>query len=167
MSRGTSFGDYDYDGDIDLFVVELNDAPTLLRNDGGNASNYLVLQVFGREDNRDGIGTRVSLQAADKRQWRTVNGAASYLSHSDLRVHFGLGAAQTIDRVEITYPNGTTYAVDNVPANKLLVIHQGQGHTLLELGDKPFLTINPRYARPAPARFQRAAPAQRKIRDGV
>ena len=138
VSRGTSFGDYDDDGDIDLFVVELNDAPTLLRNDGGNAGNYLVVQVFGREDNRDGVGARISLQAAGKRQWRTVNGAASYLSHSDLRVHFGLGAAQAIDRVEITYPNGSTYAVENVPANKLLVVRQGQGHALLELGANPF-----------------------------
>lgn len=138
VSRGTSFGDYDDDGDIDLFVVELNDAPTLLRNDGGNAGNYLVVQVFGREDNRDGAGTRVSLQADGKRQWRAVNGAASYLSHSDLRIHFGLGAAQAIDRVEITYPNGSTYAIKNVPANKLLVVRQGQGHALLELGANPF-----------------------------
>ena len=138
VSRGTSFGDYDDDGDIDLFVVELNDAPTLLRNDGGNAGNYLVVQVFGREDNRDGVGTRIGLQAAGKRQWRTVNGAASYLSHSDLRVHFGLGAAQAIDRVEITYPNGSTYAIENVPANKLLVVRQGQGHALLKLGANPF-----------------------------
>lgn len=138
VSRGTSFGDYDDDGDIDLFVVELNDAPTLLRNDGGNAGNYLVVQVFGREDNRDGVGTRIGLQASGKRQWRTVNGAASYLSHSDLRVHFGLGAAQASDRVEITYPNGSTYAVENVPANKLLVVRQGQGHALLELGANPF-----------------------------
>ena len=138
VSRGTSFGDYDDDGDIDLFVIELNDAPTLLRNDGGNAGNYLVVQVFGREDNRDGVGTRIGLQAGGKGQWRTVNGAASYLSHSDLRVHFGLGVAQAIDRVEITYPNGSTYAIENVPANKLLVVRQGQGHALLKLGANPF-----------------------------
>ena len=138
VSRGTSFGDYDDDGDIDLFVVELNDAPTLLRNDGGNAGNYLVVQVFGREDNRDGVGTRIGLQAGGKGQWRTVNGAASYLSHSDLRVHFGLGVAQAIDRVEITYPNGSTYAIENVPVNKLLVVRQGQGHALLKLGANPF-----------------------------
>ena len=131
VSRGTSFGDYDDDGDIDLFVVELNDAPTLLRNDGGNAGNYLVVQVLGRE------GTRIGLQAAGQHQWRTVNGAGSYLSHSDLRAHFGLGAAQTIDRVEFAFPNGSTYAVENVPANKLLVVRQGQGHALRELGAKP------------------------------
>ena len=138
VSRGTSVGDYDDDGDIDLFVVELNDAPTLLRNDGGNAGNYLVVQVLGRTDNRDGLGTRIGLQAAGQRQWRTVNGAGSYLSHSDLRAHFGLGAARAIDRVEIAFPNGSTYAVENVPANKLLVVRQGQGHAVLELGANPF-----------------------------
>ena len=138
VSRGTSVGDYDDDGDIDLFVVELNDAPTLLRNDGGNAGNYLVVQVFGRTDNRDGLGTRIGLQAAGQHQWRTVNGAGSYLSHSDLRAHFGLGATRAIDRVEIAFPNGSTYAVENVPANKLLVVRQGQGHAVLELGANPF-----------------------------
>ena len=97
-----------------------------------------MVQVLGREDNRDGIGTRVSLQAAGNHQWRTVNGAASYLSHRDLRSYFGLGATPTIDRVEITYPNGSTYAIENVPANKLLVVRQGQGHALLELGANPF-----------------------------
>ena len=132
VSRGTSFGDYDDDGDIDLFVVELNDAPTLLRNDGGNAGNYLVVQIVGREDNRAGVGTRIGLQAAGKHQWRTVNGAASYLSHSDLRVHFGLGATQAIDRIDIIYPNGSTYAVEDAPVNKLLIVRQGEGHDFLE-----------------------------------
>ena len=132
VSRGTSFGDYDDDGDIDLFVVELNDAPTLLRNDGGNAGNYLVVQIVGREDNRAGVGARIALQAAGKHQWRTVNGAASYLSHSDLRVHFGLGATQAIDRIDIIYPNGSTYAVEDAPVNKLLIVRQGEGHDFLE-----------------------------------
>ena len=134
VSRGTSFGDYDDDGDIDLFVVELNDAPTLLRNDGGNAGNYLVVQVVGREDNRAGVGTRIGLQAAGKHQWRTVSGAGSYLSHSDLRVHFGLGATPAIDRIDITYPNGSTYAVEDAPVNKLLIVRQGAGHDFLALG---------------------------------
>jgi len=138
VSRGTAFGDYDDDGDIDLFVVELNDTPTLLRNDGGNAKNWLVIQVLGREDNRDGLGTRIRLQASGSQQWRTINGAASYLSHNDLRAHFGLGKTARVDRVDITWPNGSTYAVEDIPANKLLVIRQGRGHALLDLGANPF-----------------------------
>ena len=97
-----------------------------------------MVQVLGRADNRDGLGTRIGLQAAGQHQWRTINGAGSYLSHSDLRAHFGLGATRAIDRVEIAFPNGSTYAVENVPANKLLVVRQGQGHAVLELGANPF-----------------------------
>ena len=167
VSRGTSFGDYDDDGDIDLFVVELNDAPTLLRNDGGNAGNYLVVQIFGREDNRDGIGTRVSLQAAGKRQWRTVNGAASYLSHSDLRVHFGLGRGAS------HRPRRNHLSQRQHLRSRERTRQQALGRTPragarpLRTRRKSFLTINPRYARPAPAQFRRAAPARRKIRDGA
>ena len=138
VSRGTSSGDYDNDGDIDLFVVELNDAPTLLRNDGGNAKNWLVVQVIGSEDNRDGAGTRIRLQSAGQSQWRTINGAASFLSHNDLRAHFGIGKSGKAERVEIIWPNGTVYAVEQVPANKLLFVRQGETHAILELGDKPF-----------------------------
>ena len=149
VSRGTSFGDYDDDGDIDLFVVELNDAPTLLRNDGGNAGNYLVVQVFGREDNRDGVGTRIGLQAAGKRQWRTVNGAASYLSHSDLRVHFGLGAAQPIDRVEITYPTAALMQ-SRTCRQQALSRPPRAGARPPQTRRESLLIINPRCARPAP-----------------
>ena len=134
VSRGTAFGDYDDDGDIDLLVVELNDAPTLLRNDGGNANNWLAVKVIGADDNRDGAGTRIHLRTGDKSQWREINGAASYLSHNDLRAYFGLNKQEKIDRIEITWPNGDTDAIDDLPANKLLVVRQGQGHTLHTLG---------------------------------
>ena len=134
VSRGTAFGDYDDDGDIDLLVVELNDAPTLLRNDGGNANNWLAVKVIGADDNRDGAGTRIHLRTGDESQWREINGAASYLSHNDLRAHFGLNKQEKIDRIEITWPNGDTDAIDDLPANKLLVVRQGQGHTLHTLG---------------------------------
>ena len=137
-SRGTSSGDYDNDGDVDLFVVELNDTPTLLRNDGGNAGNWLAVQVFGNADNRDGAGTRIRLQTPGRRQTRTVNGAASYLSHNDLRAYFGLGKIAQIDQIEIIWPNGSTYVVEDMPVNKLLVVRQGAAHATLDLGSNPF-----------------------------
>jgi len=139
VSRGTASGDYDNDGDIDLFVVELNDAPTLLRNDGGNAANWLVVQVIGSDDNRDGAGTLIRLQTTGQSQSRTVNGAASYLSHNDLRVHFGLGKSKKVDQIKIIWPNGSVDILEQVPANKLLVVHQGTTHAILELGSNPFL----------------------------
>ncbi|HIG55331.1 MAG TPA: CRTAC1 family protein [Candidatus Latescibacteria bacterium] len=138
VSRGTASGDYDNDGDIDLFVVELNDAPTLLRNDGGNTANWLVVQVIGSDDNRDGAGTRIRLQIAGQSQSRTVNGAASYLSHNDLRVHFGLGESEKVAQVEIIWPNGSVDIVEQVPANKLLVVRQNTTNAILELGSNPF-----------------------------
>jgi len=138
VSRGAAFGDYDDDGDIDIFVVELNDAATLLRNEGGNKGRWFSVRLFGRQDNRDGIGARIRLQANGQTQWRDVDGAGSYLSHSDLRVHFGLGAASKVDEVDIRWPNGTSTTLKDLPVNKLLVVEQGGKHATLDPGANPF-----------------------------
>ena len=138
VSRGASFGDYDNDGDVDVFVVNLNDAPTLLRNDGGNSHNWLAVQVFGSRVNRDGVGARIRLVAGGKTQWRTINGASSYLSHNDIRAHFGLGKQERVDLIELTWPDGTTQSVSHVPANRFLVVRQEEGHAILKMGASPY-----------------------------
>ncbi len=138
VSRGSAFGDYDDDGDVDIFVVELNDTPTLLRNEGGNAGNWISLRLFGREDNRDGVGARIHLRANGLSQWRDVNGAGSYLSHSDLRVYFGLGAANRVEQIDISWPNGTSSTLRDLPVNKLLVVDQGGNHAIIDPGANPF-----------------------------
>lgn len=138
VSRGAAFGDYDNDGDVDIFVVDLNDASTLLRNEGGHAKNWLVVRLFGRADNRDGVGAHIRLRAGGRNQWRDINGAGSYLSHSDLRAHFGLGAASRIEEIDVTWPNGSTTTLRDLPINKLLVIDQGGQHAVLSLGANPF-----------------------------
>ena len=137
VSRGTAFGDYDNDGDVDIFISELNDTPTLLRNDGGNQLNWLTIQVTGTQANRDGIGTKIRLIAAGQTQWKTINGAASYLSHNDIRAHFGLGQAARVDLVELIWPDGSTQTMRNLPVNKLLFCRQGQDHTVLEMDAGP------------------------------
>jgi len=142
-SRGACFGDYDNDGDPDIFVLNMNDAPTLLRNDGGNARNWLTVQVFGRRVNRDGVGTRIRLVAGGQILYRTVNGASSYMSHSDIRAHFGLGQHQRAERVELTWPDGTVQSVRDVPANRLLVVRQDRGHAVLEPGADPYSIFMP------------------------
>ena len=137
-SRGAAFGDYDDDGDLDIFVLDMNDFPTLLRNDGGNRSNWLTVQVFGTASNRDGVGTRIRLVADGREQYRTVNGASSYMSHSDIRAHFGLGGQTRVDLVELTWPDGTTQTLRDLPAGKLLVVIQGRDHSILEIGSNPY-----------------------------
>lgn len=131
VSRGAASGDYDDDGDVDLFVVELNDEPTLLRNEGGNQNNWLIVQAVGTRDNRDGVGARIHLKAGGRSQWRTVNGATSYLSHSDIRVHFGLLRQDLVEIVEITWPNGQVDSASRIAANQTLVFTQGQGYRIL------------------------------------
>ena len=89
VSRGASFGDYDNDGDMDIFVVNLDEAATLLRNDFAPANNWLVVQLLGRGPNRDAVGAKIRLLAGGRLQWRTANGASSYLSYNDMRIFFG------------------------------------------------------------------------------
>ncbi len=100
-SRGAAFGDYDNDGDIDVLVINMNDRPTLLRNDTTPRHHWLTVELVGRRSNRDGIGAKVRVESGGRRQTMEVRGDGSYLSHSDTRAHFGLGAATRIDRIEI------------------------------------------------------------------
>jgi len=136
VSRGASFGDYDNDGDTDIFVVELNDAPTLLRNDGGNAGGWLAVRLFGQADNRDGVGARLHLRNGTGSQSRTVNGAASYLSHNDLRVYFGMGNEKKAD-LEVVWPDGTRHTLNDLPAGRLVALRQDGAWRLFNLNETP------------------------------
>ena len=97
-SRGAAFGDYDNDGDVDVLVVNLDDRPTLLRNDTPAANHWLTLQLVGAKSNRDAIGARVRLTANGRTQSTEIRGGGSYLSNNDRRAHFGLGARQPCAR---------------------------------------------------------------------
>ena len=138
VSRGASFGDYDGDGDVDVFVIELNDGATLLRNELGQANHWVFVRLFCSDDNRDGIGSRIQLRAGDQSQWRNVSGAGSYLSHSDITAHFGLGTVQQIDQLDITWPNGTSTILRDLPVDKMIAVHQHGAHSIIEAGANPF-----------------------------
>ena len=133
VSRGSAFGDYDNDGDWDIFVVNLDDKATLMRNDGGNKSNWLYVRLVGTEDTRDGVGALIEIDGVPNKQWRRVHGSGSYLSHSDLRAHFGLGAQQRVGSVKITWRTGSVQTVRDIPTNHLLVVHQDGSHEVLPL----------------------------------
>ncbi len=140
VSRGAAFGDYDDDGDGDVFVNNLNDTPTLLRNDSGNRQHWLLVQVFGAAVNRDGVGTRIRLKAGGQSQYRTISSAGSYLAINDLRAHFGLGAQTQVDLLELTWPDGTVQTLRDLPADKLLVVRQGALPAVLEMGSNPHVS---------------------------
>ena len=137
VSRGAAFGDYDNDGDIDVFVVNLNDVATLLRNEITDA-NWLVVQLLSVGPNSEAVGARVSVVAGGKKLWQTVNGSGSYLSHNDTRVHFGIGKSLALDSVDIIWPSGFHHRITDVPANKLLVVRENETHAVFEHGSNPY-----------------------------
>lgn len=122
VSRGTSFADYDGDGDIDLFILNLNGPPTLLRNDGEHDNHYLLVRTVGTKSNRDGIGARVSISIGGQTQHAEVQSGGSYLSHNDLRLHFGLGKAKRVDRLEVRWPSGTVQVLSDIAADQVLTV---------------------------------------------
>ena len=126
-SRGAAFGDYDNDGDIDVLVLNLNDPPSLLRNDGGNAQNWIKVKLVGTKCNRTAIGARVRVITGNHIQMDEVHSGASVMSQSDLRLHFGLGKAEKAD-IEVKWP--TTQKIEKfaqVKANQMLTIREGNG----------------------------------------
>ena len=126
-SRGAAFGDYDNDGDTDILVVNMNERPTLLRNDTTGGHHWVTLHLVGSKSNRSAIGARVRIEAAGRRQVAWVRGDGSYLSHSDLRPHFGLGAASRIDRLEIRWPSGLVETTTGLAADRFYVAREGAG----------------------------------------
>ena len=127
-SRGAAFGDYDNDGDIDVLVLNMNDPPSLLRNDGGNAQNWIKIKLVGTKCNRTAIGARVRVTTGTHTQMDEVHSGASVMSQSDLRLHFGLGKAGSVDVIEVKWP--TTQKIERftqVKANQILTIKEGSG----------------------------------------
>jgi hypothetical protein len=128
-SRSLSAGDIDNDGDLDLLIGNVGQAPDLLRNDGGNNNNSLLIRTVGSKSNRDGIGARLKLTVGDKVLIREVKAGSSYLSQSDLRVHFGMGRAARAQQLEIRWPSGAVDVLQDVEANQILVFTEGRGVT--------------------------------------
>jgi hypothetical protein len=129
--RGSSTGDIDNDGDIDIVVNAIDGAPLLLRNDGGNrAGHWLSLRLVGdpaRHCPRDATGCVVFLTAAGGRQRGEVASGRSVFSQSDRRVHFGLGAATRVDRLEVRWANGATVTYEAPAIDTELVIDRARG----------------------------------------
>ena len=127
-SRGAAFGDYDNDGDVDVLVLNMNDLPSLLRNEGGNRQNWIKIKLIGTQANRTAIGARVRVVSGKHAQIDEVHSGSSVMSQSDLRLHFGLGNAQLVDLIEVKWPTTQkTERFSRVQANQILTIREGSG----------------------------------------
>lgn len=122
VGRGAAFGDIDDDGDIDILILNLGGPAVLLRNDGGNRNHWLMVKTIGKKSNRDGIGTRVTVTAGGMTQIGEVRSGTGYLAMSDLRVHFGLGPHEQVERVELRWPSGIAQTLENVEADQILTL---------------------------------------------
>jgi enediyne biosynthesis protein E4 len=125
--RGLAVGDFDNDGDLDLAISNRGDYPQILRNDGGNANNWLEVKLVGTKSNRGGIGSSLKLVSEGFTQVKQSQGGMGYMSASDPRLHFGLGQRKKIDSLEITWPSGTVQKITNVPLNEIITIKEGTG----------------------------------------
>ena len=135
VGRGATWADFDNDGDIDLLVANVNDEPKLLRNDGGNRSNWLNVEALLKfsSGTRNAIGARVTVVTGELSQVEDVNPVRGYLSQGDPRLHFGLGNATHADYVEIRWPGGPTEKIEKVEANQFLkLVHSAKVN-----GEKP------------------------------
>lgn len=144
VSRALAAGDIDNDGDLDLLVTNNGAGVNLLLNEGlaprpvrvseggsgaeaAGSANAMLVRVIGTKSNRSGIGTRLTLTTGGRRQLREVQSGSSYLAQNDLRAHFGLGAANRSERLEIRWPSGATEVVADLPANHVITVREGEG----------------------------------------
>jgi hypothetical protein len=125
-SRGCAFGDFDNDGDIDVLIVNMNEPPSLLRNDVKGTANWIKVKLEGTKSNRSAIGARVLVHYGGKIQAQAVLSQSSFLSCNDPRLHFGLGNSPTAD-IEVYWPNGLHETHKKIAGNQLVMIREGVG----------------------------------------
>ena len=127
VGRGLAVADFDNDGDLDMAVNNRGDYPWLLRNDGGNANNWLQVFLIGTRSNRDAVGASLKLVCEGFVQVKQRKGGMSYMSSCDPRIHFGLGQRRSIEFLEIVWPSGVTERLDKMPVNRIIAVKEGEG----------------------------------------
>jgi hypothetical protein len=125
-SRGCAFGDFDNDGDLDILIVNLNEPPSLLRNDLRGTHHWLKIKLIGTKSNRSAIGARVLVRYGHKVQAQEVLSQSSFYSVNDTRLHFGLGPEKIAD-IEVRWPRGLKENFKAVAADQLVTVKEGAG----------------------------------------
>jgi len=121
-SRGAAFGDCDNDGRVEVLINNQNEPPSLLKQTVANGNHWVLLKLTGTRSNRSAIGAKVRVTANGRTQFDEVRSGGSYLSQNDLRLHFGLGAATKIDRMEITWPSGVHQVEQDLAVDRIIAI---------------------------------------------
>jgi hypothetical protein len=124
-SRGAAFGDFDNDGDLDMLVFNMNEPPSLLRNDYAGPNRWIGVKLEGTTSNRAALGAMVRVKAGGRTQAQAVLSQSSYYSHDDLRLHFGLGSSVVADAIEVRWPSGRVDVLNNVRGGRLVTIKEG------------------------------------------
>ena len=127
VGRGLAVGDFDNDGDLDVAIINRGHYIQVLRNDGGNANNWLTVKLIGTKAARDGTGSKLKLVSEGMTQYEQAKGGMSYMSAHYLRIHFGLGQRKKIDSLEITWLSGTVDKLTDVPINQIITVKEGAG----------------------------------------
>ena len=128
VGRGVAVGDVDNDGAVDILVTNNNGPVRLLHNETARTQHWVEVRLEGVKSNRSGIGARVAiLRDGEEPLWRRVHTDSSYLSASDIRVHFGLGKNADLRGIVVRWPDGSEERWDNVQPDKVVVLRQGSG----------------------------------------
>jgi len=142
-ARGCAFGDFDNDGNLDIVVNTVNDFPQLLRCDSRTANNWIKIKTIGTKSNRSGIGARIKCvthlpsEKSLHPQIDEVRSGGGYFSQNDLRVHFGIGKAESIELLEIRWPSGLVETLKDIKPNQVLFVKEGEGIVRTQQFDPP------------------------------
>jgi len=124
VARGGCFADYNNDGRVDAFIVNLGSPAYLLENTTLNTNHWLMVKLEGTKSNRDGIGAKVQVVANGVTQYAQRGAGSSYLGQDDWRLHFGLGIAAEANKITVFWPSGIQQTVENVKADRIITIRE-------------------------------------------
>jgi hypothetical protein len=126
-ARGLAIGDLWNDGRMSAVISNMNAPPMLLVNDVRNGNHWIAFRTVGSKSNRDGIGAKITARAGARTLVDEVRSGSSYVSHSDIRIHFGLGATAKIERVQVRWPSGLVERFENLPVDAIHTLKEGSG----------------------------------------